>query len=291
MTTQSILEQLDIAPLTGAMGAEIRGVNLTSIDQGTVEALKLALAEYGMIFFRQQTLSPGQHENLGSQFGELDINPLVTSVPGHPAIYPFLRMPEDKGFLVGEGWHSDVTFYEKPAAISMLYCLDSPPYGGDTCFSSQVRAYESLSPGLQKTLCSLRAIHTVSKTYNAAMANDTEKDKLKDETEQQMPEPVSHPLVRRHPVNGKLALYVNSLYTSHIDGWTVEESKPLLDYLYTNAFHEWFNCRLHWERATLAMWDNRVVCHSATGDYSGFRREMNRVTVVGERPFGPVDET
>lgn len=291
MSTTSQSRTLDIAPITGALGAEIRGLDLGNLDNDTVDSLRQTLAEYGVLCFRNQHLTPAQHVALGSQFGELDINPLVASLPGYPAIYPFVRQPEDRGFLVGEGWHSDVTFYDQPAAVSMLYCRDAPPYGGDTCFSNQVLAYEALSEGLKKTLLKLRAVHTVEKTYAAALANTAEKEKLKDEQEQEMPDDAIHPLIRRHPLTGRLALYVNAMYTKRIDGWTEAESQPLLEYLYNNSTHEWYNCRIHWQKGTLVMWDNRVVMHSATGDYAGFRREMNRVTIVGERPFGPVDET
>ena len=273
-----------VEPLSGALGAEILGLDLNAMSDETVAELRSAVAEYGVIYFRDQRLTPEQHIALGERFGPLDVNPMVESVPGYPPIYPFIRNPGDEGFLVGEGWHSDVTFYETPAIYSLLYCLETPAVGGDTCYSNQVRAYQALSPGLKRTLAGMRAIHTVAKTLSAAVSDEREESKLKTEEERKIPDPVSHPVLRVHPDNGKVALYVNSLYTERFDGWTAEESAPLLDYLCRHAGNPWFACRLRWEPGTLALWDNRLVQHTATGDYSG-RRVMYRVTVLGEKPI------
>ena len=130
MGVKEMTRSLTIERLTGSMGAEVLGVDLNRIDEQTVADLKMALAEHGMIFFRDQDLTPEQHIALGERFGQLDVNPMVTSVPGYPPIYPFRREPDDKGFLVGEGWHTDVSFYETPAGYSMLYCLETPDVGG-----------------------------------------------------------------------------------------------------------------------------------------------------------------
>ena len=185
---------------------------------------------------------------------------------------------------IGGVWHSDVTYLPEPALGSILYALEVPAAGGDTMFASQYHAYEALSDGMKEMLEGLRAIHSSDLFTNKARrdaANATRTTKLAeiDETVES-----SHPVVRTHPETDRKCLFVNGAFTRRIDGWTVEESRPLLDYLYRQAARPEFTCRFRWRQGSIAFWDNRCTQHYALNDYQGYRRTMHRVTLEGDRP-------
>ena len=275
---------IEVRPVAGALGAEVHGVDLAeSLSNEQFDTIHRAFLDHQVIFFRDQELDPDSHKELGRRFGDLNIHDYYESLPGHPEILPVLKEPEAT-MNIGGVWHSDVTYLPAPALGSILYALEVPPAGGDTMFASQYRAYETLSDGMKELLEGLRAIHSSDIFTNKARrdaANATRTTKLNevDETIES-----SHPVVRTHPETGRKCLFVNGAFTRRIDGWTEEESRPLLDYLYKHAARPEFTCRFRWEKGSIAFWDNRCTHHYALNDYQGYRRTMHRVTLEGDRP-------
>ncbi len=279
--------QLSIEPISGALGAEIHGVDLSeSLSDEIFNEVRQALFDHEVIFFREQDITPDQHKAFASKFGELIVHPFVTPLDGHPEIVPIIKEKEDKANF-GGGWHTDVSFMERPALGSVLYALDTPTFGGDTLWASMTKAYEALSDGMKETLSDMRAIHSASSQYGASgesAKNNSKRSgmevKVSDEAEAQ----VTHPVIRTNPDSDRKGLYVNEGFTQKFVGWKTHESKPLLRFLFDHCTDERFTCRFRWEKGSLAFWDNRVTQHYALNDYHGQRREMHRVTIEGERP-------
>lgn len=275
---------IEVRPVSGALGAEVCGVDLgDALSDEQVDTLRRAFLDHQVIFFRGQSLDPDSHKEVGRHFGDLNIHGYYESLPGHPEILPVLKEPEATG-NIGGVWHSDVTYLPAPALGSILYALEVPPAGGDTMFASQYLAWETLSDGMKDMLEGLRAIHSSDIFTNKARrdaVNATRTTKLNevDETIES-----SHPVVRTHPETGRKCLFVNGAFTRRIDGWTAEESRPLLDFLYRQASRPEFTCRFRWEEGSIAFWDNRCTQHYALNDYQGHRRSMHRVTLEGDRP-------
>jgi len=272
-------ETLQIRRVAGALGAEISGVDLSkALSDETVAAIRGALVEHQVIFFRDQALTPAQQTAFGARFGPLNIHPYVAGMADHPEVMEIIKEPSDKTNF-GGGWHSDMSFLETPAIGSILYAVELPEWGGDTLFASQAAAFEALSPGLQATLEGLRAVHSASREYSAQGHSAQKRGSMSvAEADGYVGEYV-HPMVLVHPETGRKALYVNPAFTLRIDGWKTRESKALLDYLFEHCRYEAFTCRFAWRKGSVAFWDNRSVWHFALNDYPGQRRHMRRVTV------------
>jgi taurine dioxygenase len=270
---------LQIRRLAGALGAELSGVDLSrEIPPETIAAIRKALVEHQVIFFRDQELNPAQQVAFGARFGPLNIHPYVAGMPGQPEVMEIVKEPEDR-LNFGGGWHSDMSFLETPAIGSILYAVEVPQFGGDTLFASQAAAYDALSPGLKATLETLSAVHSASREYSSAGHSAQKRAGMAiAEADGYVGEYV-HPMVLVHPETGRKALYVNPAFTLRIDGWKTSESKALLDYLFTHCRYEAFTCRFSWREGSVAFWDNRSVWHFALNDYPGQRRHMRRVTV------------
>ena len=270
---------LTIRRAAGALGAEITGVDLSrDLADDAIAALRQALVDHQVIFFRDQALTPEQQARFGSRFGPLNIHPFVAGMPGYPAVMEVIKEPEDK-VNFGGGWHSDMSFLARPSIGSILYAVEVPEHGGDTLFASQTAAYDALSKGLQRTLEGLSAVHSASDQYGpSGQSSRPRKSMAIAEADGQTGEWV-HPVVLVHPETGRKALYVNPAFTLRIDGWTVRESRALLDFLFQHARYEANTCRFRWEPGSVAFWDNRSVWHFALNDYPGQRRHMRRVTV------------
>ena len=282
---------IEVLPVSGALGAEIQGVNLARpLSDDTFEELHRALLDYLVVFLRGQDMTPRQQIALGKRFGELDIHPYVAGMPDCPEIIHVIREPEDTGFNFGGDWHSDVTFQERPALGSILYAEEVPAYGGDTLFANQYLAYETLSDGMKSLLEGLEALHSASRPYGLhntrgdrheyAVNTHSMKVRYSEDAERM----VAHPVVRTHPETGRKALYVNSAFTHRFQDLTKAESEPLLKFLIQHAARMEFTCRFRWEVGSVAFWDNRCVQHYALNDYAGQRRAMRRVTIAGDRP-------
>lgn len=270
---------IGVHKLAGALGAEISGVDLAAdLGDEMFAEIHKAFLEHQVIFFRNQTLTPEQHKRFGRRFGPLNIHPYVTGMDGHPEIMEIIKEPEDK-LNFGGGWHSDMSFLEHPSVGSILYAVEVPEWGGDTLFASQVAAYEALSPGLKATLEGLKAVHSANREYGARGPSAQKRSAMQIAEAEGLAGEFVHPVVKVHPETGRKALYVNPAFTLKFEGWTRRESKPLLDFLFNHSRYEGFTCRFHWEKGSVAFWDNRSVWHFALNDYPGQRRHMRRVTV------------
>lgn len=268
---------LDIRPLSGSVGAEIAGVDLSrALTGASVDAIRHLLAEYGVVVFRDQSLTPDQHIAAARRFGAININRFFAALDGHPEIALVSKEP-DQTANIGGGWHTDHSYDRLPALGSMLYAREVPPSGGDTMFASMYAAYDALSDGLKQTLSGLRALHSSRHVFGIerpSMQGRIGNPELATQD-------AIHPVVITHPDSGKRALYVNPGFTVRFDGWTKEESQPLLQFLYQHAARPEFTCRLQWRNGSLAFWDNRSTWHYALNDYQGQRRLMHRITIEG----------
>ena len=268
---------LDITPMAGSAGVEIGGVNLgLTLPETIVTDIKAALATHGVVVFRDQSLTPAQHIAAARRFGEININRFFTKLDGHPEISLVTKEPEQTA-NIGGGWHTDHSYDKEPALGSMLYAREVPPIGGDTMFASMYAAYDALSDGLKDTLSRLRGVHSSRHVFGQdrpAMRGRIGNPELATQD-------AIHPAVITHPESGKKALYVNPGFTLRFEGWTDDESRSLLSFLYKHASQPQFTCRLRWRAGSLAFWDNRATWHYALNDYQGERRLMHRITIEG----------
>lgn len=278
------MSTLTISPLAGALGAEISGVDITKpVPDDQFDQIKTAFHTHHVIFLRDQHgLTPERHKAFARRFGTLNVHPYVKGMDDHPELFEIIKTPEDK-VNFGGGWHTDMSFLEKPALGSLLYAIDVPASGGDTLFASQIAAYDALSDGMKDMLAPLKAIHSPSREYSAAGHSAQKRGAMESRTANDAPE-YAHPVVRTHPETGRKGLYVNPAFTLRFAGMTKRESKPLLDFLFTHSRDERFTCRFRWSAGALAFWDNRSCWHYALNDYQGQRRHMRRATVNGEKP-------
>jgi taurine dioxygenase len=276
---------LAVRPVSAAVGAEILGLDLAdTLSAATIDAIRQALFQYGVVFFRDQKLTPEQHIAFARRFGEINVNRFFKTVDGYPMIAEVRKEPEQTG-NIGGGWHTDHSYDQAPAMGSILYAREVPETGGDTLFASMYAAYDALSDGLKRTLDGLQALHSSRHVFGVeayAGRGDLKGRYLNPEAATQ---DAIHPVVVRHPGSGRKALYVNAAFTMRIVGWTDEESRPLLQYLYQHAARPEFTYRFQWREGSLAFWDNRCTWHYALNDYHGHRRLLHRITVEGA-PLG-----
>ena len=282
---------MEIIPIAKSLGAEVIGAQLVNMDIKTYSSIEEAFSRYLVLCFRDQQLGPGDLVNLAKRFGGVGETPYLSGLKDYPDVVPIVKEANEKSqHTFGSGWHTDFTFQKKPPARTLLYALDVPPKGGDTLFANLQEAYESLSKGMQESLSRLRALHSSIRSYGPNASLKTHLENMTITNEKEEPDFESHPVIRKHPVTGKPALWINPTYTIRFDGMTDQESQPLLDYLNDLITDARFICRVKWKRNSLVMWDNRCTQHSASSDYAGHRREMWRITTVGDIPakFGQI---
>jgi len=273
--------RIEIRPTSGALGAEVSGVDLADeLDNAVVSDIRQAFNAYGVIFFRDQRLTPEQHIAFAERMGRININRFFKAVPGYPQIAEVRKEPAQTT-NIGGGWHTDHSYDQIPALGSVLLARELPVRGGDTMFACMGQAYDALSAGLKQTLRGLRAVHSSRHVFGvkAQQANPDRQDRLLNA--ELATQDAVHPVVIRHPETGRSTLYVNAGFTTHFEGWTEKESKPLLDFLYQHASRPEFQTRFKWEVGSIAFWDNRATWHYALNDYQGERRLMHRITVEG----------
>jgi taurine dioxygenase len=262
------------------VGVEITGVQMAALAGDSLDKLKQAVYENGVAVLRDQELSPEQHIAFAKRWGGIDVNPFFPTNSGWPEIAE-VRKAETQRENIGGGWHTDHSYDQIPAMGSILVARELPPSGGDTLFSSMGAAYDSLSEGLKQTLDTLRAVHSADHVYKPG-GYYSKTDQANELTGQELSTRAVHPVIIRHPVTGRKLLYVNAGFTLHFEGWTREESLPLLNYLYSVASREEFQCRVQWQPGSVAIWDNRATWHLALNDYHGHRRVMHRITLTGD---------
>jgi taurine dioxygenase len=273
---------MEIRPIAGALGAEIVGVNLSQpLAEDTVAAIRTALLERLVVFFRDQDLTPGQFMAFAERFGEPVEYPFVQGIAGYPTVIEVAKL-EHETVNFGGVWHSDTTYLERPPMGSLLLAREVPPYGGDTIFANQVLAYEALSPGLRALLDGLVAVNASAK----ADVTRTREDRIREHGRagERQDYVAEHPVVRTHPETGRKALYVNVAHTVRFKDMSEAESAPLLNYLFQHQTRPEFTCRFAWRVGSLAFWDNRAAQHNPVNDYHGFRRIMHRITLAGDVP-------
>jgi taurine dioxygenase len=287
--TTKAREAIEIAPLSGALGAEVRGLDLARpLDAATFAAVHAAYLAHQVLVFRDQRLTPDQQLAFSRRFGTLLRLPYIAPLPAHPEIIAVLKEADERNISTfGGTWHSDFSFLERPPSASLLYALEVPARGGDTIWADMYRAHDSLSDGLRGLLRGLRAVHSGVPYGTQGPASDLAVSRSLAITrgDPSADAEVAHPVVRRHPETGRAALFVNSIYTTRFAGMTAEESAPLLRYLEAHATRPEFTCRVAWAPGTLVVWDNRSTQHLAVNDYDGARRLLHRTTVAGERPL------
>lgn len=268
---------LDIRPLTPAIGAEILGIDLGSADiAARIPEIRAALLSHGVIFFRDQDITTAQHIAFARAFGELEIHPATPKDQPNREVLRIEHGPKSRG--QENAWHSDVTWREEPSLGSILLAREVPDCGGDTLFANMHLAYERLSDPM-KTFCEgLTAVHDIARVFAKRLG------KRPEELHDTYP-PMRHPVIRTHPETGERAIYVNTAFTSHIEGLAESESRWLLDHLFATARDAEIQCRFRWQAGSVAFWDNRVCQHFAASDYFPARRVMERVTIAGDKPF------
>ncbi|MEN0074051.1 MAG: TauD/TfdA family dioxygenase [Paracraurococcus sp.] len=270
-----------VEPVVGAVGAEILGLDLAApIGEAEVAMISETLFDRGVVFFRDQALTPEQHIAFAARFAPINVNRFFRHAEGYPEIAEVRKEPGQKK-NIGGGWHTDHSYDQVPAMGSILLARELPPTGGDTLFASMYAAYDALSEGLKATLAGLRAVHSSRHVFGASVQREQQQDGRLRNADLAVQDAV-HPVVIRHPGSGRQALYVNPGFTLRFEGWTDEESRPLLDYLYRHAARPEFQCRFRWQEGSIAFWDNRATWHYAANDYQGERRLMHRITLEGE---------
>ena len=290
---------IHVRPIAGSIGAEIHGVDLAGeISALQFEEILRAFVEHLVIFFPdQQPLRPDQLRAFAKRFGVLDRDPFVfpfkiPSIEGFPEVYTNIKEADNGGVNIGGYWHADVTYRAKPHKASVLYAVEVPECGGDTQFSNQYLAYETLSDTLKAELETMHAVHSSAMPHGqtaprfASVSRDHAPSDQDSRFEQSGLDVVDvdvieniHPVVRKHPVTGRKLLYVNRGFTSHFVGRTIEDSLPLLEELWTHACRAEFTCRYRWTPSSVAVWDNCATQHYAINDYYGKRRHMQRISI------------
>ncbi|MCD9622891.1 TauD/TfdA dioxygenase family protein [Rhabdothermincola salaria] len=274
------MTELEVRPLTTAIGAEIGGVDLRDVDDATAAAIRTALDEHLVVFFRDQRLEPADHLRFAQRMGTIDVAPFGPKHPDHPEITVLDQdAPRGQG---ADSWHTDNTYLPAPPLGSILRAVQLPDHGGDTLWASMYAAYEGLSPPVQQLLDGLTGVHDLTRMLRIAHSNGQASEAL-DAMQAQYP-PQRHPVVRTNPVTGRKALFVSRNWVSRIEGLTERENEVLLPFLFEHVRDPAFQVRFSWRPGSMAMWDNRWVQHYAVADYTGTRRIMHRITLTGDVP-------
>ncbi len=273
---------LTARPLTVHIGAEVGGVDLRDPSDGEIKEINDLLLEHLVLFFRDQDLTGPEHVAFGRRFGDLHFHSVAATDVECPEII-VLENDERRPPNV-DAWHSDVTMDAEPPMGSILRAVDVPAVGGDTMWSSMYAAYDALPRAMQTMLRDLTAIHHYPESFRKGILRQEDGYAKLEQYDKEHP-PVEHPLIRRHPVTGRYALFVNSTFTKHIRGVGRKEGAALLAMLLDHiATRPEFQVRFKWEKNSVAFWDNRCTQHYAVADYFPAHRLMQRVTIAGDRP-------
>jgi len=273
---------LDITPISGALGAEISGIDLREpISEEHYRAIRNALVEYQVIVFRNQPIEPAHQKALADLFGPLQTHPAYQTVEGFDEIAILESTPEKPTLI--EKWHTDMTFRQHPPMGTMLRSKIIPDKGGDTLFASMTAAYDALSPVMQSFLCQLTAVHDFAHGFKESLAEPGGRERLAQALADNPP--VEHPVIRTHPENGRKLIFVNELFTTHIVGMRSDESAALLSFLFNHIRAPEYGCRVKWTINAVTFWDNRSTQHKPVNDYFPAHRRMERITIDGDRPY------
>ncbi|MFJ3482646.1 taurine dioxygenase [Pseudomonas sp. NPDC090202] len=275
---------LHITPLSPALGAQISGVDLSrELTTEHRDGIEQALLKHQVLFFREQPLTPQQQARFAAYFGDLHIHPIYPNVPEQPEVLILDTAVTD--VRDNAIWHTDVTFLPTPALGAVLSAKQVPEFGGDTLWASGIAAFEALSAPMQRLLDGLTATHDFTRSFPLERFGNTPEDLARWEETRRKNPPLSHPVIRTHPVSGRKALFVNDGFTSRINELEPAESEAILKMLFAHATRPEFTIRWRWQANDVAMWDNRVTQHYAVDDYRPQRRVMHRATILGDVPF------
>ena len=270
---------------SGALGAEIEGMDLRTINSDNFKTVNDLLLEHKVIFFREQNMSPEDQIKLAKLFGPVEEHAYVKGLEGYPEITRLIKDADEKNQW-GEGWHSDVSYNESPIKAVILKSVKIPPVGGDTVFSNMELAWETLDKELKKIVENRKAEHfslgagIFVDSYKHFESNGNDVGEYSNH----------HPIVRTHPETGKKILFVNWMYTKKIKGLEENESNEVLSKIFEHQSRLDLTCRYSWTENNVAIWDNRCVIHYAIADFFpgrglGYERVMDRIAVVGDRPY------
>lgn len=269
---------MDIRRLTGGLGAEIFEADVRDTSQ--FDEIHAAFAEHSVIVIRGQSITPHDHLAFARRFGPINVNRFFKPVDGHPEIATVLKEKDQKE-AVGEGWHTDHSYDQVPAMGSILHAIEMPPYGGDTLFISMAAAYDALSKPMRQFLDGLTAVHSSRHVFGVTTSDSEAAKSRRLGNAEAATQDARHPVVITHPLSGRRGLFVNPVFTTHIEGLSPDESAAILDMLYEHCKQPEFQARVRWQEGDITMWDNRATWHKAINDYHGFRRLMHRITVDG----------
>lgn len=261
------------------MGAELLGVDLDTVvaSAAALAEIKALALEQQVLFLPDQDVPATTFAALAREFGTELPHPAYPRVAGAPTVQ-ILESTEQRPSKI-ERWHTDMTFSRVPPDWTLLHGQIIPAYGGDTLWSSALAAYDALSQPMKRLLEPLNAVHDFSHGFRESLAEAGGRERLAGAIAENPP--VSHPVIRVHPETGRRALFVNPLFTTHIEGVTAAESEALLAFLYQHQVTEEFTVRLHWAPGTLAIWDNRSTLHKPVNDFFPQHRRLHRVTIAG----------
>ena len=276
-----VIEDLTILPMTPTIGAEIEGIDLTRpLAASTVSALRQALLDWKVLFFRDQDITTEQHLAFARNFGDLEVHPFAPHKPDYPEVLAITHNEKNRG--KENTWHSDVTWRLEPSLGSILRAIELPPVGGDTLFADMYAAYDGLKDEVKARIDNAAAVHDFTH-FRAGMRKRGMSEEQIEEMNRKYPT-AEHPVVRTHPETGRRCIYVNAAFTLHIVGMEKADSDALLAHLYAQAAIPEYQCRFRWTPNAIAFWDNRASQHYAASDYFPAVRRMERVTVIGDRP-------
>jgi len=269
---------IEVEPLTATIGAEISGVDLADdLDDAVIAELRAALLEWKVLFFRDQArLDRTGHVSFGRRFGELEIHPITPKDQEQPEVFV---IPAGGKFRAPDTWHSDVTWRPEPSLGSILRAVTLPPLGGDTLWADMAKAYDLLDEHTKERIEGRAATHDYASAFGQGQPAEVQ-DRMRAEHPT-----VEHPIVRTHPETGRKTLYVNVAFTRSIVGMDDAESRKLLDRLYRQSTIVDVQCRFRWRPGSVAFWDNRATQHVVSNDFLPAKRVMERVTIVGDKPF------
>ena len=271
----------EVNRLSPTIGGELLGVDLRQdLTSEVKDLIYEALLVYKVIFFRDQDLTTDQHKKKKKNFGDLEVHPFAPFKDGYPEVLKITHNEKSQGRE--NLWHSDVTWRKEPSLGSVLRMLEKPENGGDTLFSDMYAAYDDLSDEVKQRLEGAVAVHDFV-GFRKRLIKEGKSPKEIEAFNKKFPMP-EHPVFRTHPDTGKKVIYVNRAFTQYIKGWEENESKDMLDFLYSRASTPEYQCRFAWENNSIAFWDNRACQHYANSDYWPQIRRVERVTIVGDRP-------
>lgn len=277
---------LNIRPMTGVLGAEINGIDVTSINDEQLHELRTAICRHEVVVIRSQTLDPVQQSAFSRRLGPVGEVPFVATRPDAPDVIRVVKeADEGAAFNFGGAWHSDFSFQHEPPSFTILASVETPPWGGDTVFASMTAAWDDLTDVMKEQLLPLQAVHTARDAYSRRMqpihSGMRGMEIICDDSAN---EERRHPLVCQHPETGRTVLFYNRAYVRDIDGMDTPDADALMAFLHLHTTDARFTYRHRWLPGDVVIWDNRSTQHLALNDYAGFRRELNRTTVAGTVP-------